>query len=501
MLHRVTSLLLLVFLSSVVLAQDAYLEFDTSCMMRLEYKGAKTSQPYLSYSALLPNGSMLIMDVGVKRPSILRNKPSRLYKCQNFNLTLADIDQINNGGIKLSIYMGDNSRLRAYRVDKVTLMQQTSHGINVYAKDAVFAFNPDSLESGKNLAADNSKMQVYLEGIVKSQCAEGYIFRKKENADASAYKEWVIIPEIGIVEKSSVQGSGFLSDVKKSSLRLNKVGDQPYFDFLTQWCDEIQASYYDGKNPTSTGNYKDLVDQPAEGNKTGAPDEDPCAPSKEPGIHIVQKGETLYSLSRRYGISLQDLRKWNGLEGTDVISICQRLVVADPALVPPRNEVAENESGGSKPAGSVFSQPGNIPKAAWQNAPEYHTVRPGETVAMLAYMYGYTEERFRKMNGLSGAEEIIPGQKLRTSDCVCPTGGDASKTVKSAGAEDSGTQAESEVDKNDVFFKPIRVHVVQKTDTLYGIAKQYDTTPERIMELNGLRKGDKIRPGQRLYVQ
>lgn len=506
MLHRVTSLLLLLYFSTTLFAQEAYLEFDSSCMMRLEYKGANMSQPYYSFSALLPNGSLLLMDVGFEKPMILRNQPGRLYKCQNFNLTLSDVDQINEEQIKLYVFLNDNSKLSAYPVDQVTLMQQTANGVSVYAQDAVFTFNPDSLVSGKNLAADNSKMQVYLEGIVKTQCAGGYIFRRKENADASAYKEWVIIPEIGIVEKSSVQGSGFLGEVKKSSLRLNKVGDQSYFDFLSKWCDELQASYYDGKEPNSKGDYKDLVEQPEEKNTDESKSKDPCAPSTEPGIHIVQKGETLYSLSRRYGVSLQDLRKWNNLVGTDIINVCQRLVVADPSLTPPPATEAPTTKQPSgifepKPTESILSKPDKMAKAAWQNAPEYHTVRPGETVAMLAYMYGYTEERFRKMNGLSSSEEIVPGQKLRTSDCVCPPGSVNAKTAKTADGVATTVTPDVKVDNNDVFFEPVRVHVVKKTDTLYSIAKQYDTTPERIMELNGMKKGDKIRPGQRLYVQ
>ena len=500
MLHRVASLFLFVFFSLAVVAQPVYLEFDTACMLRLEYKGPQTSKPYLSYSTLLPDGSLLVMDVGMKSPEILRNEPARLYKCQHFRLTLADVSRINAGDIQLAVYDRANSRLRAYPVEKVTLMQQTDQGITVYAHDAEFLFNPDSLISGKNLATEKSQMQVYLEGIVKSQCAKGYIFRKKENADASAYKEWVIIPEIGIVEKSSVQGTGFFGESKKSSLRLNKVGEQPYYDFLTHWCDEVQAAYYDGKNLDSKGDYRDLVEKPASGAKAESATGDPCAPSTKHGIHIVQKGETLYSISRRYGVSLQDLRKWNGLEGTDVISICQRLVVADPSLTPSLEEAGGND-GMAKPSESLFSQSKQIAETAWQNAPEYHTVRPGETVAMLAYMYGYTEERFRKMNALSATEEIIPGQKLRTSDCVCPKAGSANGQAKSGGKEGADKATQAGQDNNDVFFKPVRVHVVKKSDTLYSIARQYKTTPERIMELNGLSKGDRIRPGQKLYVQ
>ncbi len=46
--------------------------------------------------------------------------------------------------------------------------------------------------------------------------------------------------------------------------------------------------------------------------------------------HTVSAGETLYSLSRKYGTSLEDLRKWNGLEYND-ISVGQQIIVKKTA--------------------------------------------------------------------------------------------------------------------------------------------------------------------------
>ncbi|MCF8442093.1 MAG: LysM peptidoglycan-binding domain-containing protein, partial [Saprospiraceae bacterium] len=45
------------------------------------------------------------------------------------------------------------------------------------------------------------------------------------------------------------------------------------------------------------------------------------------------------------------------------------------------------------------------------------------------------------------------------------------------------------------------VHVVKGSDTVYSIAKQYNTTIERILELNGMTKDDKLTTDQRIYVQ
>ena len=48
------------------------------------------------------------------------------------------------------------------------------------------------------------------------------------------------------------------------------------------------------------------------------------------GIHVVQSGQTLYSLAGRYGVSQADLRKWNGLPGDNVL-IGQALIVSEKA--------------------------------------------------------------------------------------------------------------------------------------------------------------------------
>ncbi len=50
----------------------------------------------------------------------------------------------------------------------------------------------------------------------------------------------------------------------------------------------------------------------------------PAAGLKEK-IHVVKPGETLYSISRNYSVKIDDLLAWNGLEITDPISIDQKL--------------------------------------------------------------------------------------------------------------------------------------------------------------------------------
>lgn len=43
--------------------------------------------------------------------------------------------------------------------------------------------------------------------------------------------------------------------------------------------------------------------------------------------HIVKSGETLFSISRTYGVSIGELRQWNDIEDLDLISVGQRLTI------------------------------------------------------------------------------------------------------------------------------------------------------------------------------
>ena len=44
-------------------------------------------------------------------------------------------------------------------------------------------------------------------------------------------------------------------------------------------------------------------------------------------IHVVKPGETLYRISRRYGVKVDTLRKWNKLPD-DIIEVGQKLIVS-----------------------------------------------------------------------------------------------------------------------------------------------------------------------------
>jgi lipoprotein NlpD len=48
-------------------------------------------------------------------------------------------------------------------------------------------------------------------------------------------------------------------------------------------------------------------------------------------VHVVQPGETLYSIAWRHGLDYQDLARWNGLRNPDRLAIGQRIVLRPEA--------------------------------------------------------------------------------------------------------------------------------------------------------------------------
>ena len=103
--------------------------------------------------------------------------------------------------------------------------------------------------------------------------------------------------------------------------------------------------------------------------------------------HTVEEGETLFSISRKYRVGVDDVRTWNAI-GDQSIDIGQELIVYLDA--PAREEVA------------------TVPDATKY---ELHTIREGETLYAIARTYGVDVSELRQRNQLTN-EPIRLGQTL-----------------------------------------------------------------------------------------
>lgn len=111
------------------------------------------------------------------------------------------------------------------------------------------------------------------------------------------------------------------------------------------------------------------------------------------GIHKVAEKETLFSISRLYGISIDELRSWNNLTASS-LSIGQELIIKrtdTPAQTSPQ---------------PVSAQPKTQSGA--------HEVRPGETMFSISRQYEVSVDDLRKWNNLDGNDLRI-GQLLVVS--------------------------------------------------------------------------------------
>jgi membrane-bound lytic murein transglycosylase D len=120
-----------------------------------------------------------------------------------------------------------------------------------------------------------------------------------------------------------------------------------------------------------------------------------------PGIHVVGKGETLYGISRKYGITTDELRNWNNL-GDLPLSIGQSLKVVAPAVT--------SSTGPLTPGGKPLAVTPD-PASPFKGGSATHTVSSGESMYQISRRYGVTIKDIMEWNRKADFN-VIPGEKL-----------------------------------------------------------------------------------------
>ena len=103
-----------------------------------------------------------------------------------------------------------------------------------------------------------------------------------------------------------------------------------------------------------------------------------------PVVHIVQRGENLYRIGLRYGLTASAVAAANGLHNLGHIYVGQRLTIP---------------TGGSTPSPSPSSS-------------GVHIVRWGENLYRIALRYGITTQALAAANGIVNANRVYAGQRL-----------------------------------------------------------------------------------------
>lgn len=163
-----------------------------------------------------------------------------------------------------------------------------------------------------------------------------------------------------------------------------------------------------------------------------------CTSSTRAGVHVVQYGETLFRVSKLYGVTIDNLREWNGMQFNEILSVCQELqilpnttnAVASPVTetttysVPSSQEVFVTRSVPIATT-TTYTAPTttNVSRQSYSSyqiqSGGRHVIAQGETIANIAQLYGYTERRFREFNVLKPGQELTPGSVVLSTDCSC----------------------------------------------------------------------------------
>ncbi|MBN1121001.1 MAG: LysM peptidoglycan-binding domain-containing protein [Anaerolineae bacterium] len=182
--------------------------------------------------------------------------------------------------------------------------------------------------------------------------------------------------------------------------------------------------------------------------------------AQETTIHVVAWGETLYSIARRYDVTVDEIVDANGLSGTNIYA-GQRLTIPGDT---PSSTVANGEASSSST----------------------HVVQQGETLYRIGLKYGMSYSELAAANGLSNANQVYVGQVL-----IIPSGEAQSENVPENQETSPETEAETPVEG---------VHIVVQGETLYSISRKYNVSVAALADTNNLINPAHIYVGQQLTL-
>lgn len=161
---------------------------------------------------------------------------------------------------------------------------------------------------------------------------------------------------------------------------------------------------------------------------------------KQGTTYTIQKGDTLGSIAKRSGLTVNEIKLANGLKSDRIIagkklSIPKKGEVKAPAVAAPIPAKAANPLppvtqsaplpapapiadaapapvAEATPAADVAAAP-IVPALPAGNAPVYeHVLYPGETLDDVARQYGSSQQEIMKLNSITDAASVKPGTKL-----------------------------------------------------------------------------------------
>jgi membrane-bound lytic murein transglycosylase D len=140
--------------------------------------------------------------------------------------------------------------------------------------------------------------------------------------------------------------------------------------------------------------------------------------SAEVATHVVEAGETLWSISQKYGIRLAALKSKNRIRKDAELRPGMVLNLKEPRQrgteIPMYSEPETVTTNTTQPTPPAKVEPAPAQKVETQTITySFHTVSAGETLFSISKRYGMSVEELKQLNSIGSQNLITVGQKLR----------------------------------------------------------------------------------------
>ena len=220
--------------------------------------------------------------------------------------------------------------------------------------------------------------------------------------------------------------------------------------------------------------------------------------------HLVQPKETLYSISKQYGVTIDALKTANGDLLNNGLKIGLNIKI--PKSVGVQNVAVSKPEEINKVIAPVVSKPAVV-KVTPEGKTTYHIIEPKETKYGISKKYGMTVLELEHLNPQIVSEFPI-GFKLVVSGNVINQAVIETATRGSVGTSESelakqSSEAKPSAEKSTAektsTKKYLEEYVVKPKETIYSIANDYGISEQELISLNPeLKRG--IKQGMILRV-
>ena len=227
-------------------------------------------------------------------------------------------------------------------------------------------------------------------------------------------------------------------------------------------------------------------------------------PDPEYTVYIVQRGDYLAKISKKYNVTINSIKRLNNLKD-DNIRIGQKL------KLPGKLDVGVQkvpEGAFAKPQAQKSAKP----YAAYTGATKEYVVKSGDTLGAIAYGNGINIRQLKELNGLTsdslkiGQKLKIPAEKVVAVKKVEPKAAEPEvKAPVEAPVEPVAAPVEPTVEAPvaapvEGTSAPTPTYTVQEGEDLTDISIRFGVTAAAVRELNNLGENDKLVAGQILKL-